>query len=366
MTCSSSECATSSRLQGFEKFVGSKTSIRWQNARYSGFRENPEEALLGWCATTHRVPSHISISSRDRSNHVGISNTVLHGRVNVGYVACPHVVLASVNRYCKPFRSFDAQPTKSPFRYDCSDIKQRWPRILTIMLAKKIHPLNQDFDKWMLVVSYSMCIGVFTHDGLFAPVETSLTCDPFLWCRENHASPSSGLRGLTILLHVCKHVDVYGMGGSTDFRAWYWDKYPGLEVRKGLHTCFRVWAPHGPIPDVHSLIHQTIRFLDDLNPFTEGKPKDKDQLEKLFPRLGDKEWQVDAWNSVPRSTSTKSGRKLLDQNDNATTGPYYLRRSLLGKQEEDGVTKDPAHMHRGLEDRCLGDLVKAKLVTLRQ
>jgi hypothetical protein len=57
-------------------------------------------------------------------------------------------------RYCKPFRSFDAQvvdstqPRKS-FRYDCSDPQQHWPKLLAIMLAKKIHPLNPAFDVWL-------------------------------------------------------------------------------------------------------------------------------------------------------------------------------------------------------------------------
>jgi len=176
--------------------------------------------------------------------------------------------------------------------------------------------------------------------------------------RENKASPSSGLRGLTILLHVCKHVDIYGMGGSTDFRNWYWDKYPGLE----------------------------------------GKPP-KDKLEKLFPRLADKEWKVDAWNWVPSSTSKTTARRLLYQKDGTVThgtslnvgssistesDTYrlqnggtdvhvhsnrvsslrpYVRRSLLVKQVEE--TKDPAHMHRGLEDRCLRELQEGGLITLR-
>ena len=30
--------------------MGSKTSLRWENARFSGYRENKTETLLGWCA----------------------------------------------------------------------------------------------------------------------------------------------------------------------------------------------------------------------------------------------------------------------------------------------------------------------------
>jgi hypothetical protein len=55
-----------------------------------------------------------------------------------------------LGRYCKPFRSFDAPAGKNTFRYDCSNLKQKWPKVLTLMLRKKIHPLNQDFDNWMV------------------------------------------------------------------------------------------------------------------------------------------------------------------------------------------------------------------------
>lgn len=44
------------------------------------------------------------------------------------------------------------------------------------------------------------------------------------------ASPSSGMRGFAMLLHVCRHIDVYGMGGSSEWLSWYWDKYPGFQA----------------------------------------------------------------------------------------------------------------------------------------
>lgn len=35
-------------LQGYEQFVGSKTNLRWENTRWSGFREDSTEALISW------------------------------------------------------------------------------------------------------------------------------------------------------------------------------------------------------------------------------------------------------------------------------------------------------------------------------
>ena len=37
--------------------------------------------------------------------------------------------------------------------------------------------------------------------------------------------PSSGFKMLVLLLHVCKHIDVYGFGGAKGFYVWYWNKY---------------------------------------------------------------------------------------------------------------------------------------------
>lgn len=48
--------------------------------------------------------------------------------------------------------------------------------------------------------------------------------------RQKGFDPSSGMRALGILLHVCRHVDMYGFRGVEGFRAWYWDKYPGYKV----------------------------------------------------------------------------------------------------------------------------------------
>ena len=33
------------RLQGYERYVGSKTSVRYQNKRYQGFREADETLI---------------------------------------------------------------------------------------------------------------------------------------------------------------------------------------------------------------------------------------------------------------------------------------------------------------------------------
>jgi hypothetical protein len=57
------------------------------------------------------------------------------------------------------------------------------------------------------------------------------------------------MRGFAMLLHVCRHIDVYGMGGSTEWLSWYWDKYPGFQVtpkvtsRVHHHPCVRHSLP---------------------------------------------------------------------------------------------------------------------------
>mmetsp|Transcript_20006 Transcript_20006/g.33600 ORF Transcript_20006/g.33600 Transcript_20006/m.33600 type:complete len:173 (-) Transcript_20006:37-555(-) len=172
------------------------------------------------------------------------------------------------------------------------------------------------------------------------------------------------------------------MGGTSEFRNWYWDKYPGFE----------------------------------------GKPA-KDKLEKLFPRMGDKEGDVDTWTSIRSNgldrTPESAALKLLTQRDSRlksfeaigsgkdasmltesrfnegqdltgtraynytrtqtpthpdsdtrTSGPGHSQaRSLqAGKKSlvPDLLVEDPAHMHRGLEDKCIAQLQEGNLVTIRQ
>jgi len=68
------------------------------------------------------------------------------------------------------------------------------------MLNKKVHPMNPAFDSW--------------SEGPF---------------RKKGSTPSSGIKMLMILMHVCQKVDVYGLGGGGDYRVWYWNKYPGFK-----------------------------------------------------------------------------------------------------------------------------------------
>ena len=56
------------------------------------------------------------------------------------------------------------------------------------------------------------------------------------------ADPSSGLKALALLLHVCQSVDLYGFVASTSsehagYLSWYYDKYPGYKVLLLSLTC---------------------------------------------------------------------------------------------------------------------------------
>lgn len=50
-------------------------------------------------------------------------------------------------------------------------------------------------------------------------------------CSTKGVEPSSGMRALAIMLHVCKTVDLYGFRGVVGYRSWYWEKYHGFQVR---------------------------------------------------------------------------------------------------------------------------------------
>jgi hypothetical protein len=54
------------RSQGYETYVGSKTSLRWENARFSGFRENRTETLLGWCEASHHIAMTLVVKGIQR------------------------------------------------------------------------------------------------------------------------------------------------------------------------------------------------------------------------------------------------------------------------------------------------------------
>mmetsp|Transcript_14186 Transcript_14186/g.30347 ORF Transcript_14186/g.30347 Transcript_14186/m.30347 type:complete len:370 (-) Transcript_14186:287-1396(-) len=83
--------------KGYEKYVGSRTDLRWENQRFNGFRADSDDSLLAW--------------------------------------------------YCHPTLKLDKP--KHSFHYDCRDPMSDWPATLTGMLKKKVHPLNPDFDEWL-------------------------------------------------------------------------------------------------------------------------------------------------------------------------------------------------------------------------
>uniref|UniRef100_A0A061RB19 beta-galactoside alpha-(2,6)-sialyltransferase n=1 Tax=Tetraselmis sp. GSL018 TaxID=582737 RepID=A0A061RB19_9CHLO len=147
------------RYSGFREFgyhrlhVGSWTSFRYQNERYSGFREFGEPTIGRYCST-----------------------------VNVkGMVPC------GKNKLSSSLKSKELQ----------------------YMLKKKMHPLNPLFDAW---------------------IER-----PF---REKKTMPSTGMRG--VLLHICEKIDVYGFGGASgSFREWYWNKYKGFKGKPPVSTLKR-------------------------------------------------------------------------------------------------------------------------------
>ena len=146
----------------------------------------------------------------------------------------------------------------------------------------------------------------------------------------------------------------------------------------------------------------------------QGKPKSKDDLEKLYPRLANKQWTVDTWYTASGSSTagTAGTRKLLlhqersvsmrvlhsiglraqngsrpadppTRSEDATRKPGVVEdsvevkdtsilgkiHSLLGRApllaSTSNATEDPAHMDRRLEARCLQELQASKLITLR-
>jgi len=165
--------------KGFEKYVGSRTTHRYENDRYSGFREASSETLI--------------------------------------------------SRYCHPYASFQSTEDPDAFKYKCGRIDRGFPELLSNMLAKKVHPLNEAFDVWM--------------------------SEEF---RKHKADPSSGMRGIAIMLHACETLDLYGFRDTAGYRTWYWDKYPGYK----------------------------------------GKPP-KEAIEKHFPRMSTQRWHVKTWTEPP-------------------------------------------------------------------
>mmetsp|Transcript_4584 Transcript_4584/g.8636 ORF Transcript_4584/g.8636 Transcript_4584/m.8636 type:complete len:485 (-) Transcript_4584:144-1598(-) len=180
--------------KGHEKYVGRRTNLRYQNERFEGYREWPSDVLLG--------------------------------------------------RYCHNFKKLSPSSNEagSSFKHSCLDPKSDFPDVLAKMLRKKIHPLNNEFDKQMA-------------SGF----------------RQKGFDPSSGMRALGILLHVCRHVDMYGFRGVEGFRAWYWDKYPGYK----------------------------------------GKPP-QDVIDKKFPRLSRVVWNVEEWIS-PQPKFMQTMQKQADE-----------------------------------------------------
>mmetsp|Transcript_2389 Transcript_2389/g.5645 ORF Transcript_2389/g.5645 Transcript_2389/m.5645 type:complete len:438 (+) Transcript_2389:177-1490(+) len=213
--------------------VGSWTSFRYQNERYSGFREFGEPTIGRYCST-----------------------------VNVkGMVPC------GKNKLSSSLKSKELQ----------------------YMLKKKMHPLNPLFDAW---------------------IER-----PF---REKKTMPSTGMRALGVLLHICEKIDVYGFGGASgSFREWYWNKYKGFKGKPPVST-----------------------------------------LKRKFPKMIQKTWSFPEWRyaSLHRYPANQGSQTFFNG-----------RRKLLGKKSSKKKSKVlPSEHKRGIEDKCLGKLQSFGVINLRR
>eukprot|EP00873_Tetraselmis_striata_P026246 jgi/Tetstr1/446510/TSEL_034038.t1 len=216
-------------VKRFQHDVGSWTSFRYQNERYSGFRESHEDSVIG------RFCSPVEVK---------------------GMVFCP------------PGNDTAMESTE-----------------LAYMLKKKMHPLNPYFDSW---------------------IER-----PF---RARQTMPSTGMRALGVLLHVCKHVNLYGFGGTgNNFRVWYWEKYRGFK----------------------------------------GKPP-ADVLQKKYPKMLKRQWKHPTW------TYAGGGGEHTRRTAGAHTLHAPGRRLLKA-----GVVQSSEHNH-GVEEACFDILEEAGLVTRKK
>lgn len=222
-------------LKRYERDVGSWTSFRYQNERYSGFREKHTDSVIGrFCST-----------------------------VNVkGMVFCP---------------------PGNKTAYEAIE--------LAYMLKKKMHPLNPYFDAW---------------------IER-----PF---RAQQTMPSTGMRALGVLLHVCKHVMLYGFGGTgNNFRVWYWEKYRGFK----------------------------------------GKPP-ADVLKKKYPKMLIRTWKHSQWTyALGGAGSRRNVNEDVDhegQQDVRKAGRRLLKA---------GVVQSSEHNHL-VEKKCFDSLEVGGVITRRK
>eukprot|EP00976_Prorocentrum_cordatum_P074819 1181663-Prorocentrum_minimum.AAC.1 len=91
-------------------------------------------------------------------------------------------------------------------------------------------PLNQKRSERVALTAHSLLRAAQSRETLCA-------------CRKHKADPSSGMRGIAIMLHACEKIDLYGFRDTQGYRTWYWDKYPGFKMTLYHPQCLQARQP---------------------------------------------------------------------------------------------------------------------------